>query len=122
MTTDTDRLDFMAQHGLCVSANDAGEWQVFEFTPKFYDDGIVTRNAFLASARDAIDYAVMHYLGGAYQYGDPRTSVTYMVGEDLDAIGSFPFVHLKRAAGESDHDYRKRLVERLERDAVEANR
>lgn len=59
--TDAERLDFMAKHGLCVSANDNGEWQVFEFVPRYYSDGIVTRNSFLASARggDRLRYRVL---------------------------------------------------------------
>lgn len=67
MPTDTERLDFMAKHCLSVSKNDNGEWQVFEFAPKFYTDGIVTRNAFLSTARDAIDYAMEYYLGNRRQ-------------------------------------------------------
>ncbi|MGF6963044.1 hypothetical protein OKW43_000049 [Paraburkholderia sp. WC7.3g] len=112
--TDTERLDFMAKHCLSVSENDNGEWQVFEFTPRFYGDGIVTRNSFHASARDAIDYAIVYYLGGMHQYGDPRHSVTFMVGEDLDVIGSFPFVDLMRNSAEPDQDYRMRLIAKMQ--------
>jgi hypothetical protein len=70
MSTDGERLDFMAKHCLCVSANDFGEYQVFECVPRFYSDGVVTRNSFHASARDAIDYAIEFYLGGKNQMED----------------------------------------------------
>lgn len=70
--TDTERLDFMAKHGLYVAEGgmSGGEWQVFESVPRFYDDGIVTRNAFLPTAREAIDYAIDHYLGNEDQVND----------------------------------------------------
>ncbi len=61
--TDAERIEFMATHSLAVSANDFGEWQVFELAPKYYGDGIVTRNAFFLTPRDAIDWAMSHYIG-----------------------------------------------------------
>jgi hypothetical protein len=61
MTIDTERLDFMAKHCLCVAENDNDEWQVFEYAPEPGNDGIVTRNTFFASVREAIDYAMAHY-------------------------------------------------------------
>lgn len=113
METDTERLDFMVKHCLCAAPNDLGEWQVFEYVPTFYRDGIVTGNSFHASARDAIDYAIECYLGGESQYGDPSESVLREMGDGLDVIGSFPMLNLPRNDNEPDRAYRNRLIERM---------
>ncbi|HVK80887.1 MAG TPA: hypothetical protein VM915_09750 [Verrucomicrobiae bacterium] len=59
MTTDTERLVFLATHALVVCRDDFGDWHVYEFTPTLFDGGFVNRNASFSDMRQAIDAAML---------------------------------------------------------------